>query len=223
MPEDAAAHTIYLADYQPYGFVIDDVQLTFRLNANRTIVQSRIAFRPNPETTNRDFYLDGLDLDLLSATIDGQPVTARIDGGQLRADVPDAPFVWEAEVAINPAANTALEGLYMSGGMYCTQCEAEGFRKITYYPDRPDVMATFTVRIEGDMGAILSNGNPTGRARVGRNGTTRGQSLRTFLRWWPEIWLLIRTSSRPHQDVMLHSTSMSVRATRRNVTMQWMP
>ena len=85
MPRDAAAHTIYLADYQPYGFVIDDVQLTFRLNANRTIVQSRIAFRPNPETTNRDFYLDGLDLDLLSATIDGQPVTARIDGGQLRA------------------------------------------------------------------------------------------------------------------------------------------
>ncbi len=162
MPEDAAAHTIYLADYQPYGFVIDDVQLTFRLNANRTIVHSRIAFRPNPETTIRDFYLDGLDLDLLSATIDGQPVTARIDGGQLRADVPDGPFVWEAEVAINPAANTALEGLYMSGGMYCTQCEAEGFRKITYYPDRPDVMATFTVRIEGDMGAILSNGNPTG-------------------------------------------------------------
>ncbi len=74
--------------------------------------------------------------------------------------MPDTPFVWEAEVEIDPAANTALEGLYMSNGMYCTQCEAQGFRKITYYPDRPDVMAPFTVRIEGDVPVLLSNGNP---------------------------------------------------------------
>ena len=65
-------------------------------------------------------------------------------------------------VEIDPAGNTALEGLYMSGGIYCTQCEAEGFRKITYYPDRPDVMATFHVRIESDMPVLLSNGNPAG-------------------------------------------------------------
>ena len=74
------------------------------------------------------------------------------------AHVPEA-FVWEAETEIDPEANTALEGLYMSRGMYCTQCEAQGFRKITYWPDRPDVMARFRVRIEGEAPVLLSNGN----------------------------------------------------------------
>ena len=74
--------------------------------------------------------------------------------------LPDGPFTWEAEVEIAPEDNTALEGLYMSNGMYCTQCEAEGFRKITFYPDRPDVMAPFRVRIEADLPVLLSNGNP---------------------------------------------------------------
>ena len=77
--------------------------------------------------------------------------------------LPDGPFTLETEVEIAPEANTALEGLYMSNGMYCTQCEAEGFRKITYYPDRPDVMARFKVRIEGDLPVLLSNGNPVGQ------------------------------------------------------------
>ena len=75
--------------------------------------------------------------------------------------LPEESFTLEMEVEIAPEGNTALEGLYMSGGMYCTQCEAEGFRKITYYPDRPDVMAPFTVRIESDMPVLLSNGNMT--------------------------------------------------------------
>ena len=80
---------------------------------------------------------------------------AEVDADGLTCPAPDAPFNWEAEVEIAPEDNTALEGLYMSKGMYCTQCEAEGFRKITYYPDRPDVMAPFTVRIEGDEKVIL--------------------------------------------------------------------
>ncbi len=74
--------------------------------------------------------------------------------------LPQAPFVLETEVEIAPETNTALEGLYMSKGMYCTQCEAEGFRKITFYPDRPDVMAPFKVRVEADLPVLLSNGNP---------------------------------------------------------------
>ena len=78
----------------------------------------------------------------------------------MTCDVPAAPFIWETEVEIDPANNTALEGLYMSNGMYCTQCEAEGFRKITYYPDRPDVMAVFSVTIDGPHPVLLSNGNP---------------------------------------------------------------
>ena len=111
----------------------------------------------------RRFFLHGEELKLVSARIDGRPVVPQLVEGGLICEVPDAPFVWEAEVEIDPAANTALEGLYMSNGMYCTQCEAEGFRKITFYPDRPDVMAVFHVRIESDLPVLLSNGNPADR------------------------------------------------------------
>ncbi len=158
--KDAAPQTIYLKDYAPFDFEVDTVHLTFRLDPDATRVISRIAFRPNPATKTRDFFLHGEELKLIRAAIDGQEVDPVLTEGGLQCDVPDAPFVWEAEVEINPAANTALEGLYMSNGMYCTQCEAEGFRKITYYPDRPDVMAQFDVRIEGDAPVLLSNGNP---------------------------------------------------------------
>ena len=154
-----APSAIRLADYRPPNWLIDDVHLTFKLHPKHTIVQSRITFRPNPETSGRAFELDGEDLILHRARIDGQDINPQIDGTVLRADVPDAPFVWEAEVEINPTANTVLEGLYMSKGMYCTQCEAEGFRRITYYPDRPDVMAPFTVRLETGEPFTVPNGN----------------------------------------------------------------
>ncbi|MEM1130247.1 MAG: aminopeptidase N [Pseudomonadota bacterium] len=155
---DAVPQTIYLADYRPPAFWVDDVHLTFHLSAQKTIVTSRIRFRPNPDAPG-PFHLDGEGLRLHWARIDGQEVTPEIDEAGLSCAVPDGPFTWEAEVEISPATNTALEGLYMSNGMYCTQCEAEGFRKITYYPDRPDVMAVFTVRIESDLPVLLSNGN----------------------------------------------------------------
>ncbi|MFD1159356.1 aminopeptidase N [Roseovarius aestuarii] len=173
---DAAPQTIYLKDYTPFGYLIDGVELTFRLHPTATRVISRIRFRPNPDATDHRFFLHGEGLTLISAAIDGQTVTPdRTDTG-LTCPVPDAPFVWEAEVEISPSTNTALEGLYMSNGMYCTQCEAEGFRNITYYPDRPDVMAPFSVRIEGDEKILLSNGNP------GNSGTG-------FAEWhdpWPK-------------------------------------
>ena len=158
--KDDAQQTIYLKDYTPFGYVIDSVALTFVLAPHATRVKSRIAFRPNPANTSAAFFLHGEHLRLVSAHIDGVPVTPQVTARGLTCDVPDAAFVWEAEVEIDPAANTALDGLYMSGGMYCTQCEPEGFRRITYYPDRPDVMAVFTVRIEGDLPVLLSNGNP---------------------------------------------------------------
>ncbi len=159
--KDAAPQTIYLSDYTPPAYLVDDVHLTFKLAATKTRVLSRIAFRPNPDASDHDFFLHGDDLTLISARIDGQDIDPDLRNGGLRCAVPDGPFVFEAEVEISPGTNTALEGLYMSGGMYCTQCEAEGFRKITYYPDRPDVMAVFTVRIESDLPVLLSNGNPT--------------------------------------------------------------
>ncbi len=160
--KDAAPKTIYLKDYTPFGFVVESVHLTFRLAPKSTRVVSRIAFAPNPDATDNTFFLHGEELSLIWAKIDGQEVTSELTDDGLRCAVPDTPFVWEAEVEISPQTNTALEGLYMSNGMYCTQCEAEGFRKITYYPDRPDVMSTFTVRIEGAEKVKLSNGNPTG-------------------------------------------------------------
>lgn len=161
--KDAAPQTIYLADYTPPAYLVDSVYLTFVLNPTATRVISKIAFRPNPENASGEFFLHGEQLSLLSAKIDGDEADYQLVDGGLTAQVPNAPFVWEAEVEINPEANTALEGLYMSNGMYCTQCEAEGFRKITYYPDRPDVMSVFTVRIEGSEPVLLSNGNPTAK------------------------------------------------------------
>ncbi|MEM6303517.1 MAG: aminopeptidase N [Pseudomonadota bacterium] len=158
---DAAPKTIYLKDYTPFGFLPETVDLTFVLAPNATRVKSRIHFVPNAEATDRTFFLHGEALTLISAQIDGQAVTPKVTAEGVTCPVPAGPFVWEAEVEIDPEGNTALEGLYMSNGMYCTQCEAEGFRKITYYPDRPDVMSVFTVRIESDLPVMLSNGNPT--------------------------------------------------------------
>ncbi len=159
---DAAPTTIYLKDYAPFGFCVEHVELDFTLHPTATRVKSRIAFRPNPATEDRTFFLHGEKLKLIGASIDGVPIDPEVSDTGLTCEAPDAPFTFEAEVEINPEANTALEGLYMSNGMYCTQCEAEGFRKITYYPDRPDVMGVFTVRINAlrdEVSELLSNGN----------------------------------------------------------------
>ena len=154
---------VHLADYRPFPFRVEGVDLTFRLDPSATRVLSRLRLvRQAPG----DLRLDGERLELLSLSLDGRPLAVAPDATGLTipaALIPDAPFTFEAEVRIDPAANTALEGLYMSGGMYCTQCEAEGFRKITFYPDRPDVMAPFKVRIESDLPVLLSNGNPVGQ------------------------------------------------------------
>ena len=156
-----------LQDYQPFPYLLSSVDLTFRLAPKATRVLSKIAFAPNPARSGRhDLFLHGEKLRFLQAKVDGKalaPDQIHITPEGLTvpaAHLPATPFLWEVEVEIDPQGNTALEGLYMSGGIYCTQCEAEGFRKITYYPDRPDVMAPFKVRIESDMPVLLSNGNP---------------------------------------------------------------
>ena len=155
-----APQTFYLADYTPFGWIVEDVHLTFRLAPNATRVISRIHLTPNASGDQSTFFLHGEQLKLISAKVNGQDVSPDVTDKGLTCAVPEGPFTWEAEVEIDPSANTSLEGLYMSSGMYCTQCEAEGFRKITYYPDRPDVMAPFTVRVESDLPVLLSNGNP---------------------------------------------------------------
>ncbi|MEO0386946.1 MAG: aminopeptidase N [Pseudomonadota bacterium] len=158
---------IRLADYAPPPFLIDRVHLTVRLHPRATRVTARLHVRRNPAgDASADMLLDGVGLRLVSASIDGAAVpvaalTQTAAGLTVAASaLPEDAFEWVAETEIAPEANTALEGLYMSKGMYCTQCEAQGFRKITYFPDRPDVMAVYTVRIESDLPVLLSNGNP---------------------------------------------------------------
>jgi len=160
----AAQTTVSLADYQPFTHLLYGVELTFRLSPTATRVVAKLRFRPNPARPGKHaLHLDGEGLALTSCLLDGTPITVKPGPKGLTIPaktLPSGPFTLETEVEINPAANTALEGLYMSRGMYCTQCEAEGFRKITYYPDRPDVMARFKVRVESDLPVLLSNGNP---------------------------------------------------------------
>ena len=157
------AQVVRLEDWQPFPWIVGGVELTFRLAPGATRVGSRIAFAPNPavpaEGGRRRLVLQGEGLATRHMTVDGVAVVPQQVAGGIAFDLPDRACLWEAEVEIDPAGNTALEGLYMSGGVYCTQCEAEGFRRITWYPDRPDVMAPFRVRIEGELPVLLSNGN----------------------------------------------------------------
>ena len=163
MTDEATTMPVFLADYQPFTHLVQGVWLTFRLAPLATRVTARIRFAPNPARPGRhDLRLDGEGLRLVTLSVDGRALGAVPDETGLTipaADLPDGAFELTTEVEIAPQANTALEGLYMSRGMYCTQCEAEGFRKITFYPDRPDVMARFSVRVEADLPVLLSNGN----------------------------------------------------------------
>ena len=114
---DATPQTIYLKDYTPFGYTIEDVHLTFKLAPTATRVISRIRFAANPEATDKTFFLHGEQLDLKWAKINGDAITPTITPEGLTADVPEGAFTFEAEVEISPQTNTALEGLYMSNGM----------------------------------------------------------------------------------------------------------
>ena len=160
-----APKTTFLADYLVPNYLVDNVALYFDLGRTDTTVRSVLSMRRNPLGKGGDCVLDGEKLTLQSIKIDDRELQGneylRTDKTLLISKVPEK-FDLEIEVLIHPDNNTALEGLYHSGRLLCTQCEAEGFRRITYYPDRPDVMAIFTVSIEAekaDWPVMLSNGN----------------------------------------------------------------
>ncbi|ALL14031.1 aminopeptidase N [Caulobacter henricii] len=154
---------IRLVDYRPFPFEIEETHLHFRLDPSATRVVTTLKIRRTGEA-GAPLVLNGERLKLISVSMDGHALDSsayRQDAEFLTLEaVPDA-FVLTTEVEIDPAANKALMGLYMSGGRFCTQCEAEGFRTITYFPDRPDVLSRYTVRIEADQAFqhLLSNGN----------------------------------------------------------------
>ena len=163
---DAQPSTIYLTDYQQPAYWIDQTELTFQLDEAHTLVTSKLSLRRNnaPSATG-ELTLNGQQLELVSVALDGQLLSAErytVDDEFLCLFGLQEQHELEIVTRIYPDKNTALEGLYRSGGMYCTQCEAEGFRRITYYLDRPDVMSVFTTHIIAPAQAnpvMLSNGN----------------------------------------------------------------
>ena len=162
-----------LADYAPPAFLIDEVDLDFELGEERTVVRARLAVRRNPAAVPAaDLILDGRGLETRAVRIDGGAISGNrveiADETLTVRDVPDA-FVLDTEVAVRPGANKSLEGLYASSGNLCTQCEAQGFRKITWFLDRPDVMARYRTRIVADprrYPVMLSNGNDVARGTL---------------------------------------------------------
>ena len=158
------AETRFLADYRPWPFRLIETRLDITLSPRGTCVRSELLLE---RTGPGPLVLDGgAELRTLSVCINGAaaaPEALAIGGETLTiadAALPEGRFTLSCTVEIDPEANTALEGLYLSGGIFCTQCEAEGFRHITWYPDRPDVMAPFRVTLRSDLPVLLSNGNP---------------------------------------------------------------
>ena len=159
---------VRLVDYRPSDFLIDTVDLDISLEPHATRVVSTLSIRPNPAAAaDAALTLDGDELVLISAALDGKALA----GHEFKAspsefvlpNPPRRPFTLRIETRLDPASNTKLMGLYRSGTAYCTQCEAEGFRRITYILDRPDVLSTYRVRLEADKTEapiLLANGNP---------------------------------------------------------------
>ncbi|MCK0715460.1 aminopeptidase N [Chromohalobacter sarecensis] len=178
MSEPQATH---LKDYLPPAYRVTHTELKFDLAPSATTVTARLHVERHPEReAGLPLRFAGDKLSLVRIAVDGQELEAGEyevdDEGLTIASVPER-FLLDTEVSIDPAANTALEGLYVSSGMFCTQCEPQGFRRITFYPDRPDVMATFSTTLVGDKTdapVLLSNGNPveSGELPEGRHFVT---------------------------------------------------
>ena len=159
---------IRLKDYQPPDFLIDKVDLDIALDPTNTRVAAKLALRRNPKAADKDasLRLDGEHLKLDSIALNGKALTPKDyivdDTGLTLKKTAKKPFTLDIVTFVNPEANTALQGIYRSRGVYCSQCEAQGFRRITYFLDRPDVLAKYTVRLEAcvnEAPQLLSNGN----------------------------------------------------------------
>ena len=181
--KDALPQTIYLKDYQVSPFLVDTTDLLFDLGDEQTRVTTKMAVRRNPDSSDKTGALElnsKGDVQLQWIAVDGQRLDSSAyslsDNLLSLPDLPDSCVV-STEVLIQPQLNTSMMGLYRSRTMYCTQCEAEGFRRITYFPDRPDIMSVFTVKIVADKArypVLLSNGNAIERADLdaGRHTVT---------------------------------------------------
>jgi len=173
MRTETAPTPTLLSDYTPPSHELVSVYLDFDLQPEATRVTSKLEVK---RLRDEPFVLNGESIDLKSVKLDGKPLKRaqyKLDQETLTLSKTPESFTLEIETVCNPQANSTLMGLYVSGGRFCTQCEAEGFRRITYFPDRPDVMSVFTVRMEADLKTypyLLSNGN---KIDSGANGPER--------------------------------------------------
>src|SRR5262249_26674220 len=173
------ARPVHLEDYRPPDWLVEAVELDVSLDPTAPQVRAALTLRPNGTGAGPGpLMLDGESLKLRALKLDGAaPPPEQFVATPERLTIAQPPqrrFRLEIETVVDPSANTQLLGLYRSGAIYCTQCEAEGFRRITYFPDRPDVMAVYTTRIEAekaDAPVLLANGNLVASGDV--PGTTR--------------------------------------------------
>ena len=167
-PEPTQPPLIHRKDYKPYPWLVPETHLDFDLGLEKTRVVSTLKVARNPAAEgSSEIRLNGDGLTALEVAVDGQAANSwRMEGSELVVPLSGEAHELRIVTEIEPAANSQLMGLYASNGMLCTQCEAEGFRRITFFPDRPDVLSTYTVRMRGDRQAfpmLLSNGNPVGQ------------------------------------------------------------
>jgi aminopeptidase N len=195
-------------DYRPPDWLVPEIRLEFDLDPERTRVRATLGVKRNGDH-DRPLRLDGDELVPLFVQVNDADADWHMDGPTLVIERPgEAPTVF-TEVEISPAANTKLMGLYASGGMLCTQCEAEGFRRITFFPDRPDVLSKYTVRMEGDANAfpiLLSNGN-----RIAQGEATGGRHWAEWQDPFPKpsyLFALVAGDLKANHDVF---TTMSGR------------
>lgn len=207
----------YRHDYRAPEYLISDIDLTFDLDAAKTVVTAESKISRHAAASDVPLRLDGEDLTLVSLLVNGQPWSDyKEENNQLAIGGLPEHFTLTIVNEISPAANTALEGLYQSGEALCTQCEAEGFRHITWYLDRPDVLARFTTKIIADKAKypfLLSNGNRVAQGSwrmvtTGFSGRIRSPNRATCLRWWPVISTSCAILSKLVRDVRLRWSCM---------------
>jgi aminopeptidase N len=168
MPADSPP-TIHLKDYTPTPYVVSHVELEVSLRETETVVKSRLHVAPR-KGHKSPLVLNGEGLQLNAININGAPIDHQYKDDLLTiSGLPSKPCILEITQTCNPKANTALSGLYLSNGVFCTQMEAEGFRRFAFHYDRPDVMATYRVRVEASkaLPVLLSNGNPVSQGEAG--------------------------------------------------------
>lgn len=209
--------TVYRRDYSAPDYLVDHVALHFDLYQEETTVHARLELRRNNsgDAPPQPLWLDGVDLELLKLTLDGNPLGQedyRLESQGLTIERVPARCTLEVVTRIHPQENTRLEGLYRSGTMFCTQCEAQGFRRITFFPDRPDVMARYTTTIEADRDrypVLLCNGNQVAQGQAADN--------RHWVRWedpFPKpsyLFALVAGDLACHENRIITSSGREVR------------